>query len=384
MNNKLVKFFLLSFFVILTIISGCAKDIIISDSRYDSSSYSMYGQNPGRIFFVPVAISDSFKLLWQNEIHGSLLSSSIITFDKYVFISDKAGRIYAFDMNDGKENGYLNYKGFVSASSVINQFKLLFPVSIPKDNKSVIHFYDIHLGKEISSIEIEGVVTGDILKLEDGFFVMTEQGKVFKIGLNATKIWEYNHENFIHTFAASDNKVIIFGDDKGFITALDSYKGTLLYKKQFGGRFESGIAIEGDTAYTGNFNGNLFAINLNTGSELWKFETKGQINVFPVIDEKYIYIGNLNGNIFKLSRLNGKLLWQLKTDGIINVTPLIFNNRLIQPDLNNKIYFINTVTGSIIKTIDFENRPVLTPVYFNNKLFLGTDYGQIFVYEFIQ
>ena len=375
---------ILYLYVFLLVLSGCSKDIVISDSKYDSISYSMFGQNPGRNFYIPITITDSIKLLWQNEIHGSLISSSVITFDKYVFVSDKSGRIYAFDLKDGKEKGYLNYKGFVSAPSVLNQYKLLLPISIPKDNKTIIHFYDIHLGKEINNVEIEGVVTGEILKFDDGFVMMTEEGKVVKIGLNASKMWEYDNKSFIHSSPASNNNAIIFGDDKGYISGLSTARGDLIYKIQYKGRFESGFAVSGDTAFAGDLVGNLYAIDINSGSVIWKFETDGKVTAFPVMDDQYLYVGNLNGNIYKLRKSDGKLIWQIKTDGLINTTPILFKNKLIQPDLNNKIYFINSLTGQITKSIELENRPVLTPIYFSNILLLGTDYGQIFAYEFIQ
>jgi outer membrane protein assembly factor BamB len=383
-NIRLDKVILILFYVSLCLLSGCAKDIIIRDSKSDSLSYSMYGQNPQRNFHIPITITDSIKLLWQNEIHGSFLSSSVIAFDKYVFVSDKSGRVYAFNVENGKENGYLNYKGFVPASCVLNQFKLVLPICKPKENKSIIHIYNTHLGKELSSVEIEGIVSGDILNLDDGFILVTEQGKVFKIGLNASTIWEYDNEKFIHSSPSANKKVIIFGDDKGYITGISTNKGELIYKKQFKARFESGFTVSGDTAFAGDLIGNVYAIDINSGSLFWKFSASGKITTFPVMDNQFIYIGNLNGNIYKIRKADGKLLWQLKTGGLINTTPILFDNRLIQPDLDNKIYFINTVTGTITKLMETENRPVLTPVYFNNKLFLGTDYGQIFAYEFVK
>jgi outer membrane protein assembly factor BamB len=102
------------------------------------------------------------------------------------------------------------------------------------------------------------------------------------------------------------------------------------------------------------------------------------------LDDVYVYIGNLKGNIYKLEKSSGKIIWEISTDGVLNITPILFKNRLIQPDLNKKIYFIDVESGKIVKVIETDNRPTLSPIYFDGTLFLGTDYGQIFAYEFVK
>ena len=380
-NRKFLKTLL--FFLCINIFTGCAKDIFIKNARYDNESYSMFGGKMNRTFFTPISVSDSINLKWTAETHGGIFNSSVIFQGDHIFVADLSGRIYAFNIYDGKQNGYLNFKGSISASPVLDLLKLIFAANVSKEDKSIIHNYDIRTGKEIYKIEIDGIIMNDMLKLDNGFIFTTEQGEVYRYNINSDKTWEYKNDRYIHTSSAANNKIVIFADDKGYVTGLNVNNGNLIFKKQFDYGFDSGFSVSGDTAYAGDKFGNLYAIDLNNGDLFWSQETSGGIINYPVMDDYFIYIGNLQGDIYKIEKSSGKEVWKIKTDGVINTTPILFNNRLIQPDLNNKIYFIDINSGKIVKTMYTDNRPTLSPVYYNETLFLGTDYGQIFAYEFI-
>ena len=379
-NNIRIMIFL----ICVSSFCGCAKDILIRDAKYNSENYPMFGKEMGRTFFVPTTVSDSINLKWSTETHGGIFNSSLIIQGDYIFIADLSGRIYAFNINTGKQNGYLNYKGSVSASPILDMLKLIFAADVSQEDNSIIYNYDIKTGKVIYKIDIDGIILNDIVKLDNGFIFTTEQGTVCRYNFNSDKTWEYKNDWYIHSSPAANNKAVIYGDDKGYVTGLDINNGKVMYKEQFSSGFDSGFSVSGDTAYAGDKLGNLYAIDIISGRIFWIFKTSGGIITYPVIDNDYIYIGNLNGDVYKLVKSSGEQVWKIITDGVINVTPLLFNNRLVQPDLNKKIYFINVDSGEIEKTMELENRPVLSPVYFNQTLFLGTDYGQIFAYEFVK
>jgi len=79
---------------------GCGKSFIKITARLDSDPYPMFGKTSARNFYVPVTVSDSLVLIWENEVHGSFTNSSVTVYDEYVFTSDLGGRIYVFDIND--------------------------------------------------------------------------------------------------------------------------------------------------------------------------------------------------------------------------------------------------------------------------------------------
>jgi outer membrane protein assembly factor BamB len=369
-------------FAILTmLLGGCSSNIAIPKAKFGSPSYSMFGESSSRRFFVPVNIGDTLNLKWEGDINGGFSPTSVTAFGNYIFVPDLSGRIYAFDGDEGKEIGFIKYRGSIVPAPVINEFVLTFPLTGYKDNNSVIYNFNFHSGQEAAKYEVEGKVESEPVKTKDGIIFLTEQGKAIKYDNGNQKVWEYDTKGFIHSQAALSGDRLVFGNDKGNVYSINANTGSLNYAKKTGSGFEGGFTASGDTVFAADNTGVLYCMSLTSGDVLWKYPTGYKINVFPVYDGKYVYIGNLRGEIYKFLGSSGKLLWKVSTDGVINTTPLLFNDFLVQPDLNKKLYFINVENGQIAKTMYFEGRARLSPVYYNETLYLGVDNGKVLAYE---
>lgn len=376
-NSWLIKYSVL----LALIAGGCSSSIVIKDAKYESPSYSMFGENPARNFYVPADLGDSLKLKWEGEINGSFSPTSITAYENNIFVPDLSGRVYAFNSENGKELGFIKYKGAIVPAPVVNNFILTFPLTEYKENNSSIYNYNFRSGQEESKYEVQGKVESEPVKTKDGIIFLTEQGKAFKYDNGNSRVWEFDSKGFIHSSAAMAGGRLIFGNDKGIIYILNSENGSLIHEEKTGTGFEGGFTISGDTAFTADNSGVIYAVNMNSGSVFWKFSTGYKINVFPAVDNNFVYIGNLRGDIYKLQRNDGKPVWKISTGGVINTTPLLFNDYLLQPDLNKKIYFISLSSGKIRKTLNYDGRVKLSPVYYKETLYLGVDNGKVMAYE---
>lgn len=378
---KSLRVILIIAFIACWAFSGCSSTIQIPDSKYGGVSYSMFGSDPARRFFVPVTLGDTLRLRWEGEINGGFAPSSVTAYENYVFVPDLSGRIYAFDLKKGKELGFIKYKGSIVPAPIINQFILTFPLTGFKESNSVIYNYNFHSGQELVHYEVEGKVESEPVKIKDGIIFLTEQGKAVMYDNGNRKKWEFDSKGYIHSSGASSGNNLVFGNDKGNVFCLDVKDGSLLYEKKTGSGFEGGFAISGDTVFTADNSGTVYALSLNSGDILWKFQTGYKINVFPVFDEKYVYFGNLRGDIYKFLKASGTLEWKISTGGVINTTPLLFRDYLVQPDLDKKLYLINSASGKIARTMTFDGRLKLSPVYYDETLFLGVENGKVMAYE---
>ncbi len=382
MKIKLNKIFSALFIVsVILMLQSCAKDIIIPDAKYDAPAIKMFGEIPERKFFVQREIKDSLLLKWSTQINGGINTSALAVQGDFIFCSDLSGRIYAFKLSNGKEQGYLSYKNLICTSPIVNQLKLVFAVIDTKGNKTKIYHYDFRTGRVINEIEIEGKVIKEMIRLEDGFIVATENGKIYRYHYNSTKKWEYTNNNFIHSSAAANKDYLVFGDDKGFITILNITSGEKIHQIKISAGIESGFAIFNNYAFFGDKDGNLYSVDLMQGKIIWNIFAGSRIVTFPMIDDKNIFIGNLKGELLKLNLNDGSLVWKIETQGVINTTGLVFNNIIVQPNYNKKLFMIDKGNGKILNTIEFEDKLRLAPFFYNDMLFLGTETGQLFAYE---
>ena len=377
----LKKIFL--FFVML-FLSGCAKSLMKFAMVPDENPYSMFGENPSRNFYVPVEVSDSLSLIWEKSTYGSFPNSSVSVYNDYVFINDLAGRVFAYNISDGKQVGVLKYKGAVYSTPLLYQSTIIFPSVQEKDNITELVFYNYSDGKEIDVDEIEGKILSEMIALKESIIFLTDDGTVYRYTISNRKEWETHTNKRTHCSPSLKDGKVIFGNDVGEIFALDVNNGDSIYVKKFGGIFNGAPSIDEENFYISNDNGKVYSINLADGSLNWEFNSGARILMTPAFDNNNLIVGNLAGDLFSLDKKSGNVNWKINTGGLLNATPLITENRIIIPDSFLAYYLIDKSNGDIKKKISLDGRAKLTPVYFRNVLFIGYDNGYLRAYEFVQ
>ncbi len=335
-------------------------------------------------FFVPEVFSDSLSLKWENEMYGSFLNSSVSVYSDLVFINDLAGRVFCYQFDTGKEIGKVKYSGgSVFSTPIPYKNIIVFPVAMENDNLTDLIYYDYKEGKEINDIELPGRALTQMIADSNRIYFTTEIGSAFKFTSRGRKIWETHTRVPTRSSPVLVDSLLIFGNDKGEIIALDSQSGDSVYTKKIGGQFNSGLTVSDSLIFVGNNNGTLYALKILTAEIVWQFDSKERILMNPAIDDKNVYFGNLKGNFFSLNKSDGKLNWEIKFPGLLDTTPLVTENMILLPDILFAVHMIDKRDGKIIKSISLEGRAKLTPVIHNNVLFIGFDDGVIRAYEFI-
>ena len=376
-----LKHLILLFLFGYLFISGCATSLIKTTAHRDDNPYPSFGKNPGREFFINDNIPDSVTLKWQNDANGGFTNSSVVIYDSLVFINDLSGRIYCYNIKNGKKVGQLKNDGSVFTSPYIYKFYLIYAAADDNENITHLKYYDFVAGNLVHDIEVDGRCVTEIIGSPDYIIFNTENGNVYKYDMKGEQIWKTETSSVVHSSPSLNNDIIIFGNDSGEIIAIDNNDGKIIYRKKIGKSFFCGTSISGNVAYTGNDDGNLYAINLKTGEVNWKYQSGARIVMTPSLTKNEIYFGNLNGDLFCLSR-KGRQLWKTSTGGILNATPFVTNNLMVVPDLNEKFYFVDVQNGNIKKTYTVDGRVKLSPVIFRNMLFIGYDRGELEAYEF--
>ena len=371
------------FIILLLIISGCAASVINLDVKKTSSSYSMFGKNESRNFYLPVSISDSLKLKWEAEINGSFPNSSVTAYENYVFINDLSGRVYCFDAGTGKVAGKLKHSGAVFTTPVIKDGIVIFAAAHSDENASDLCYYDFREGELLFAKEITGRILTEIIKTDEGVIFNTEDGKVFKYDFNGEELWGYDTKSRVHSSPALGNNIIVFGNDDGEIIGINSKLGNLVYKEKIGEPFFGGTTIDGNTVYVGNDDGYIYALNLTTGKVKWKYDTGWRIIMVPAFNNTDLFVGNLKGELLSLKKETGELNWKTATGGLLNATPLITENIIVLPDLDRSFHLIDVQNGEIISTTWLDGRSKLSPVIYNDLLYIGYDNGILRAYEFV-
>lgn len=372
-------FYLISFLFI----AGCAKSLIQISSSNLENIHPIFGKNGERDFFYNITTSDSLKLVWKADAFGSFNNSSVVANDSMIFIADLAGRIHVFNLENGKQRGVLKTKGAIFSTPFLYKFRIYYP--LVKDGKKLTEFivYDYYAGKDLYIVEIEDLITNQMLFDDESIYLFAEDGTVYKYNYETKLIWKIETNQNIHSVPALTKNKIFIGNDTGEIVIIDTNTGKILDRKKISSHFFSGITINDGICYIGDDEGKLFAIDSNTYEIIFSVDTKGRILMNPAIDDKNIYVGNLKRMFFCIDKKNGKIIWSKNLKGYFNTTPIVTGNHLFVPNLFKSLFVLNKQSGEVIKEIEFDNRARLSLVIVKNKLIIGYDEGVIAAYEFV-
>ena len=344
----------------------------------------MFGKLPERSFYYPFTIGDSLKKIWSSEINGSFPNSSVSVYDKYVFVNDLSGRIYCFNINNGKKIGQLKNGGAVFSTPVVERNMVIYISTLNDQDFSYLYYYNLFESDYLKEIKVPGRAMTELIKTNDGIIFTTEKGIVYKFSLLGEKIWEMDTQANTYCSPALKFNSVVFGNNNGELISLNAKDGSIQYRVKINGFFYGGCSVSGTDIYIGNDNGNLYSINISTGKINWKVNAGARIIMTPACDDDNVYIGSLKGDFFSINKLTGNINWQKKLGSLLDITPLISKNYIILPDQFEKIYFIDKDSGIIKKTYSFENRVKLSPVIKNNNiLFIGYDNGVLESYEIL-
>lgn len=361
-------------------LSSCTTPLVLKNMSAEEDGYFMFGKIPERNFYESITIDEVIPA-WEGETSGSQSYTSPIFYNKTLFLSDLSGRIYGFDRLTGAKIGYEKYGGAVSVTPILNKLRLFFVVNEKLENYSLLIMYDFISGKILSEVKIDGNVTNELLKLNDGIVVLTNRGELIKFNFVGVREWSYKTKTTSLSSPAANNALILFGNQKGELISVDVKTGKLISNMKLKNPISGGITIDKSSAYLGDEKGLLYSVNFENQSINWVYDSGAKIISTPVFDNDKIYFGNLNGDLTAITKNNGKKFWSFNFGGVFNATPLLTKNILVQPDLNKKVLFVNVSNGKIVKTLTFDRRAKLSPVYYDGMLYLGSDRGIINAYK---
>lgn len=373
-------------FLILSalLLAGCAKSLIQISSNKLETVHPMFGKNSERKFYYDLYSSDSLKLLWTADAFGSFNNSSVVANDSMIFIGDLAGRVHVFNLENGKQRGVLKTKGAIFSTPLLYKFRIYYP--LVKDGKKLTEFivYDYFAGKDLYIIEIEDLITNQLLSDDDAIYLFAEDGTIYKYSYEAKLIWSIETNQNVHFVPAMKNEKIFLGNDAGEFIVINSRNGKILYREKLAKSIFSGASIDNNLCYFGDDEGNLFAIDCDSFKIKFKVKTDGRILMNPAVDDKNIYFGNMKRIFYCIDKNDGRIIWSKKMKGYFNSAPAVTRNHLFIPNLFKSFFIVDKNNGEIINEIELDNRAKLSPVIINNKVIIGYDEGVIAAYEFIQ
>jgi outer membrane protein assembly factor BamB len=160
--------------------------------------------------------------------------------------------------------------------------------------------------------------------------------------------WVYSSDaNVISTPAVLKN-LVVFGNSKGVIEAVDINSGKKKWNFSTKGAIYSSPATHNNNIIFGSGDGNVYCIN-EKGKQVWKLTTPAAVLGSPIIENGIVYIGGSADKFVAIDAKTGREIWSFnQLNGPVVSTPLISGNNIIFGAWDTNLYCLNKADGTLL------------------------------------
>lgn len=164
------------------------------------------------------------------------------------------------------------------------------------------------------------------------------------------KIWEHKVKAGIRSSPGIRDGRLFFGDDFGFVHAVDAATGKPLwtYETEGGAEILSSVNFSGPSLLVGSYDGFLYCIDCKTGKLLWKVETGAPVHCSPAISEGKTFVAGCDGLLRVIDVKTGKEVSQLELGENTAASPAVDGNQLYVGTYGSQIKGVDWKAGKIL------------------------------------
>ena len=371
-------------FLIITLLThifllNCSK-MVIRDEVLNKASFpnwTQYGGNAQRTNAYPLSVSLPLKLIRQHKTNTAI-EKTLIVVDGILYFATMDGEVHAILISTGEDIGHKKLD--ISSTICYNNHHLIIARRYGDDT---LYDLDLHSNKYLWRINA-GDINSEPLLTSEGIIITALYNHIDLYSIDSgKKLWSYDTQDQVRSSPAAAFGIVVFGCDDGFVYALQTTSGEMIWKFKTGASVQSIPAIDSEDkiVYFGSSDKNFYALHLEDGKETWRFKTNGQILNGAAISGERIIFGSTDRNIYCLNKKNGKLLWKATAKSVVSTSPLIAGNMVFWGSLDHFFYAAAVNNGELIWQFKANGRVRTTPVVWGDYFICASENNYLYFFK---
>ena len=314
------------------------------------------------------SLPDKLDVLWKVEIKGGAFEGTPVIDAGVVYLGDMDGKVYAWNLADGKELWtYKVESGFLAAPAIRNgllyigdidgkfyaldiktgQPKWTFEAEAEIDNGANFWNDNVLFGSQDANLYCLNAATGKLVfkyaigdqircmptVVGDRSFVAGCDSILHVVDLTTGKqAAEVPIESPTGVTPAALDDCVYFGTESGMFFAVNWKDAKVVWKDEEKGSsqpYRSSPAVQKGLVVVGSRDRRVYAFDPQTGTERWTFATKQRIDSSPVIVGDRVFVGAADGRLYALDSKSGKQLWEYQASGGFTGSPAVASGKLV-------------------------------------------------------
>jgi outer membrane protein assembly factor BamB len=252
------------------------------------------------------------KLLWKYKTDNAVEAAALIL-NTTVYVGNMSGNFYALDLLSGK----LRWK-FRADNQIVSAANWW---TDGRKNYLLVGSYDFFLR---------------CLDASDGKL-----------------LWKYETKNYLNATPAVWKHQAVFGGCDGLLHTVDLTKGSEVAVTEIGSYIAGSVALEGNKAYLGDYDGKVTCMDFVRKTVFWQFKQADR--EIPVIAAPSVYgnrvmIGCRDRFFYCFDKTSGKLLWKRNTGSPVDASSVADIRNVLVSNMRGDLMLLSQADGSVCWT----------------------------------
>jgi outer membrane protein assembly factor BamB len=319
------------------------------------------------------------ELLWKVTIEKGAFEGTPVIADGVVYLGDMDGKVFAWNLADGKE--LWNYKtesGFIASPAIRGGLLYI------GDLDGKFYALDIKTGQPKWTFSAEAEIDSGANFWKDNVLFGSQDAHLYCLNAESGKlVWKFAINDQIRCMPT------VVGD-RSFVAGCDSILHIIDLTK---GAEAAGVPIEaptgvtpavhGDNVYFGTEGGAMFAVNWKDAKVTWKAEDQASSNPYrssPAVQDGFVVVGSRNRRVLALDPRTGEEKWSFATKQRIDSSPVIVGDRIFVGAADGRLYALTLKDGKQLWEYQGTGGFTGSPAVADGKLVIATDRGVVYCF----
>jgi outer membrane protein assembly factor BamB len=324
-------------------------------------------------------LPDKPQLIWKIEVDKGAFDGTPVIAGGVAYLGDMDGKVYAWNLADGKEIWtYKVESGFIASPAIRDSMLYIGDI----DGK--FHALDVKSGQEKWTFAADAQIDNGANFWQDNVLFGSQDANLYCLNAASGKlVWKMAIQDQIRCMPT------VVGD-RSFVAGCDS---TLHIIDLTTGKEAAGVPIESPTGVTpailgndvffGTESGTFFAVNWKDAKVTWKLEDKGSTQPYrsaPAVQEGIVVVGSRSRRIEAFDPATGNQLWTMATKQRVDSSPVIVGDRVFVGAADGRLYGVELKTGKQLWEYQASGGFTGSPAVADGKLVIATDRGVVYCF----
>ncbi len=358
--------------------------------EYADAAWSTYHGGPALTGAVKAVLPEAPVVLWRFQADSPVYHTPVSCGERIYFTTTKGG-VFALDLEGNeiwskhpvrgtKRDGTPRMERFDAPTACFDGTVLVGAMS------GTLYAFDAATGAQKWTYDVGGPILGTVnihRSAESGgadrvYVIGQNDGTLHGIELESgTRSWKAEAIDRCDGSPSVGGDAIIFGSCAAALHVFSAQDGKLIKNIPIDddSQIAGGVAIVGDSVFSGSHSGYLIHANSKTGEVVWiNKDSEDEVLSTPAVSGEWVVFTSYDGLVYGLDRTTGQKRWSFDTEGW-PTSPVIAAGKVIL-SADGVLYLLRLDTGEKIWSYEVSDETT-SPAIIRGMIVVGSEDGTI-------